>query len=631
MQSCIDSIRVFTTRPDTLFGATYMVLAPEHPLIQNLESRIKNLEEVKRYIKNAKAKSDEERVAEGKEKTGVELKGVKAINPASKEEIPIWVSDYVLMGYGTGAIMAVPAHDERDFEFAKKYKLPVKMVVCPHYPAKTCPILDAAYEGEGHLVDSGKFNSLNSETAKWEITKFVGGKKKIQYRLRDWLISRQRYWGPPIPMVFCDSCGKKGAREKKEMPGWYSVLEKDLPVKLPFVKDFRPKGKGESPLGTLKSFYETKCPKCRGKARRETDVSDTFLDSAWYYMRYINVKNKNQPFDKLRARKWLPVNMYIGGAEHSVLHLLYSRFLALALQDIGVLHFSAKGGSPPASDFGRAGASGGEEPFTKFRAHGLLIKEGAKMSKSKGNVVNPDEYIKNFGADTLRMYLMFLAPFEQGGDFRDSSMIGIKRFLERVWKLVSSTNNESRTNERIRKFEKDSLFVDRLLHKTIKKVTEDIENLHYNTAISALMILLNEMEKSYDLPPHIYHLPFLKLLAPFAPHLAEELWQQLRERARNEKSLRKVAKNNSREFASIHLEQWPEYDPKLIEEKTFTLIIQVNGKVRDTVPAPTGISEQEAKEAAFNSDKIKGFINGGKIVKTVYIPGRLINIVTESC
>ncbi|MBI4085776.1 MAG: alpha/beta fold hydrolase [Candidatus Liptonbacteria bacterium] len=658
LRSCIDSIRVFTTRPDTLFGATYMVLAPEHPLVASLlaadsrrldaDSRgiLKNKDEVKKYIEKAKKKSEEERTAEGKDfstgtgqaKTGVELKGIRAINPATKEEIPVWVADYVLAGYGTGAIMAVPAHDERDWEFAKKYKLPVKMTVCPHYPAQTCPILDTAYEGEGHLVDSGKFNGMASETAKWEITKFVGGARKTQYRLRDWLISRQRYWGPPIPLVFCEHCAaqinadgtrinadnigenlrsnrRKSAFTKGELenPGWIAVPEDKLPVRLPFVKDFQPKGKGESPLGTVKSFYETKCPKCGGKARRETDVSDTFLDSAWYYIGYLATSDKRQgkvnPFENSLAKKWLPVDTYIGGAEHSVLHLLYSRFLALALQDIGVLHFSAKGGSAP----------GGEEPFTKFRAHGLLIKEGSKMSKSKGNVVNPDEYIRKFGADTLRMYLMFLAPFEQGGDFRDSSILGISRFLERAWKLFANQRHGAGDMEQVRK--KGEL--DRLLHKTVKKVTEDIENLRYNTAISALMILLNKIEETNPPMSHVACRIFPKLLAPFAPHLAEELYQTQID------ADRKAA--DKRGYVSIHLEQWPIYDPKLIEEKTFTLIIQVNGKVRDTMPAPAGTSEQEAKEMAFDSGKIKGFIHGGKIVKTVYIPGRLINIVTESC
>ena len=692
LRHCINSISVFTTRPDTLFGATYMVLAPEHKLVSSIRYQVSNWKEVENYIKKAAKKSEEDRIAEGKTKTGVELKGIKAINPANKEEIPVWVADYVLMGYGTGAIMAVPAHDERDWEFAKKYKLPVKMVVCPHYPAKTCPILDAAYEGEGHLVDSGKFHGKASEEAKREITEFVGGRKKIHYRLRDWLISRQRYWGPPIPLVFCEHCAarinaddtrinadnigenlrsnrRKSAftRGELENPGWIAVPENDLPVRLPFAKNFQPKGKGESPLGTVKSFYETRCPKCKGKARRETDVSDTFLDSAWYYLGYLILGNQKSPpkadppqaekiknqNDKLKlknqkfvwdgniVKKWLPVDMYIGGAEHAVLHLFYSRFFAMAFYDFGLIQF--------------------EEPFKKFRAHGLLIKEGAKMSKSKGNVVNPDEYIRKFGADTFRMYLMFLAPFDQGGDFRDAGILGIKRFLERVWRLYSDNGHGTllRASFALRRQSygasatgvatkaeqgfggqasyKDKLNeLDRLTHQTIKKVTEDIENLHYNTAVSAMMILLNKIEETNPPMSHIACRIFPKLLAPFAPHITEELWQQTQINADKDADKRGYIRANPRSnprisaFRSIHLEPWPVYDPKLIEEKTFTLIIQVNGKVRDTLSAPAEISEQDAQAMARDSEKIKKVIDGKKVVKIIYVPRRLVNIVTGS-
>ncbi|MEK9194221.1 MAG: class I tRNA ligase family protein, partial [Patescibacteria group bacterium] len=579
--------------------------------------QVSNWSEVEKYIEKAKHKTELMRIQEGdpstgsgQGKTGVELKGVKAINPANNEKIPVWVSDYVLAGYGTGAIMAVPAHDERDFEFAKKFKLPVKMVICPNYPSRTCPILDNAYEGGGYLVDSGKFDGMKSEKAKWEITKFVGGKKETHYRLRDWLISRQRYWGPPIPLVFCEACKKRVeifnfqfSISKQEMnkfdkgelenPGWIAALEEDLPVKLPFVKDFRPRGKGESPLASEKSFYETNCPRCGGDARRETDVSDTFLDSAWYYLRYPSVREKNKPWNKDINKKWFPVDMYTGGAEHSVLHLLYVRFLALALQDLKLLEFSEKNA----------------EPFPKFRAHGLLIKEGAKMSKSKGNIVNPDLYIKNFGADTLRMYLMFLAPFEQGGDFRDAGILGIARFLERVWKLFTSANIESIANERIRKFEKDSLLVDKIIHRTIKKVTEDIELLHYNTAISALMILLNKMEESQSHLSLVSCHLFLKLLAPFAPYITEELWEKLGNKT------------------SIHKEKWPEHDPKLIKEETYQLIVQVNGKHRATIEASIGISQKEAEELAMKNEKVSEFLGSKKPKKIIFVKDRLINFV----
>jgi leucyl-tRNA synthetase len=576
LKHCIDSIEVFTTRPDTLFGATYMVLSPEHPLIQNLESRIENLEEVRRYIVSAKGKTDEERIAEGKEKTGVELEGVKAVNPASKEEIPVWVADYVLASYGTGAIMAVPAHDERDFEFAKKFKLPIIGVISrvirpPSYISGAVGISESEieikgdlWEGEGELVNSGKFDGMESEKAKWEITKFAGGKREVKYRLRDWLISRQRYWGAPIPMIYC------------EKDGWQPVPEGDLPVKLPFVKNFRPTGTGKSPLASIESFYETKCPKCGGKARRETDVSDTFLDSAWYYLRYLDPKNGEEVFDKSIIKKWLPAAMYIGGAEHAVLHLLYVRFVAMALHDLGLVDF--------------------DEPFTKFRAHGLLISEGAKMSKSKGNVVNPDEYIGKFGADTLRMYLMFLAPFEQGGDFRDASILGIERFLNRVWRFAAGRSKEETT------------FLERKLHQAIKKITGDIEALKYNTAISALMIFFAEIEQ-HGSTKETWS-AFLKLLAPFAPFITEEIW-------------RGVLGNKS----SIHLERWPAYNPRLILEEKFILVIQVNGKVRDSVEAPSDTGETGAKELALSRDKIKSILGGQKPKRIVYVPKKLINIV----
>ncbi len=583
------TIDVFTTRPDTLFGATYLVLAPEHPLIKNLEFRIKNLGEVKKYISRAKRKSEQERISEAREKTGVELRGIKAINPVNKKEIPIFVADYVLDSYGTGAIMAVPAHDQRDWEFAKKFKLSVIKVINPVLISVANPAAKAnaavselaikgLWEGEGEMINSGKFNGMNSEKAKWEIIKLAGGKKQIQYRLRDWLISRQRYWGPPIPMVYCEHCAKSGKGERKEMPGWYSVLEKNLPVKLPFVKDFRPQGKGESPLASVKSFYETKCPICGAKAKRETDVSDTFLDSAWYYFRYPSVGEKKFSWNPEITKKWLPVNMYIGGAEHSVLHLLYSRFLTMAFNDWGLIDF--------------------EEPFTKFRAHGLLIKEGAKMSKSKGNVINPDDYVKNFGADILRMYLMFLAPFEQGGDFRDSGILGIKRFLERIYKLCQLPDVKCEKNDKLEK----------LLHKTVKKVTEDIETLSYNTAISALMILFNEMESFKCTNGEIKKI-FLKLLAPFAPHITEEFWHSLG----NKKS--------------IHLEKWPKYDPKLIKEDNFELIIQINGRVRDKILVPAEISQKEAENIAFASEKIKVWLKEGKVKKIIFVPNKLINMV----
>ncbi len=583
------TIDVFTTRPDTLFGATFIVLAPENPLITAFGPMVKNVASVMRYVHEARKKREEERTAAGK-KTGVELKGVKAVNPANGEAIPIWVADYVLMSYGTGAIMAVPAHDERDFEFAKKFKLPMKIVVCPHYHAPTCPVLDGAYEGKGHLVGSGKFNGMDSEKAKWGITKFVGGKRQVHYRLRDWLISRQRYWGPPIPMVYCPACAK--ATAGKENPGWIAVPEKDLPVKLPFVKDFRPKGKGVSPLASVRSFYEVSCPACEGKARRETDVSDTFLDSAWYYIGYLATSQQplatRNPFSNPLVQKWLPVNMYIGGAEHSVLHLLYSRFLAMAFHDWGLTGF--------------------EEPFTKFRAHGLLIREGAKMSKSKGNVVNPDEYIKKYGADVFRTYLMFLAPFEQGGDFRDAGILGIARFLNRVLKVGEAIKKSPGVNP--------DPALTRIIHQTIKKVTEDIEQLHYNTAVSALMIALNEIEARTPVDFYNQTLAradwesFLKLLAPFAPHLTEELWHQLGHKT------------------SIHRAPWPEYQPKFLEADTFELIVQVNGKFRASITVPRNVQQRDAESVALSDGRVARHVRKVQVRRVVFVPNRLVNFIT---
>ncbi|MCL5733312.1 MAG: leucine--tRNA ligase [Patescibacteria group bacterium] len=579
-------IKVFTTRPDTLFGATYLVLAPEHYLIKNLEFKIENWKEAEKYIEKAKAKSENERIAEGNEKTGIILKGIKAFNPVNNEELPVWIADYVLSSYGTGAIMAVPAHDQRDFDFAKKYGLPIKEVVRPADNASSGSInlskIEKAYEAKGVLINSQNFNGKNAEEAKWEIAKFAGGKKKTNYRLRDWLISRQRYWGPPIPMIYCEKCAAEGKGERSDMPGWYTVPEKNLPVELPFLKDFKPMGTGASPLSSVKSFYETTCPVCHSKARRETDVSDTFLDSAWYFFRYLDVKNKKKVFDKTVIKKWLPVDMYIGGAEHAVLHLLYTRFVTKVFHDMKLIDFS--------------------EPFKKFRAHGLLIKEGAKMSKSKGNVVNPDEYIKKFGADALRMYLMFLAPFEQGGDFRDSGILGITRFLERTRKLGENIikSDKKAKNQNLEKY----------LNQTVKKITEDIESLHYNTAISSLMILLSRLEDAEYLSRDYFE-KFLKLLAPFAPFLTEELWS-------------KFGNKNS-----IHLEKWPTYNAKLIKEETFKLIIQINGKTKATIEAEKGMSKEKAEAIATADPKIKSNLQRFKTEKIIYVPDRLINFVIK--
>lgn len=542
------TVEVFTTRPDTLFGATFLVISPELAKTW-VALGWKISREVQKYVKEALARRKKESEGE-KEKTGVSA-GIFAVNPANNEKIPVWVSDYVLAGYGTGAIMAVPAHDERDLEFAKKFDLPIS----------NAPLMD-----------------------KDEVLAKVGGKRETQFRLRDWLISRQRYWGVPIPMIFCEACALTGKGEQKECPGWYAALEEDLPIELPYVDDFRPQGKGESPLAATPDFYKTKCPACGGDARRETDVSDTFLDSAWYYLRYPSVDDGARAWSPARTKKWFPVNLYTGGAEHSVLHLLYVRFIAMVFHDLGFLHF--------------------EEPFPRFRAHGLLIKEGAKMSKSKGNVVNPDEYIKRYGADVLRMYLMFLAPFEQGGDFRDASVQGLVRFIERVWRVFQNRPVGERAP------------LTRLFHRTVKKVTEDIETLQYNTAISALMVLLNEMETSgasSDIREG-----FLKLLAPFAPHITEELWQELR-----------VESAEREAFESIHKTSWPAYDDALIVEETFSLVVQVGGRHRATITAPRGIVKKDAETLARGDEKVKRALAGKKVKSVVYVEDRLVNFVAE--
>jgi len=580
-------IEVFTTRPDTLFGATYMVLAPEHPLVKKITTKDKK-KEVDKYIEDSKKKTEVERTSRRKEKTGI-FTGSYAINPVNDRKIPIWVSDYVLMSYGAGAIMAVPAHDERDWEFAKKFELPIIGVVREpkirrssinknvNLDIDISESQGKAYEGEGILVNSGKFNGMKSEEARGEIVKWLAEKglaqKKVNFRLRDWCISRQRYWGPPIPIIYCEKCGI------------VPVPEKDLPVLLPETKDFLPAGDGKSPLARIESFVNTTCPKCGDKAKRETDVSDNFLDSAWYFLRYPSTRFDDRAFDKELTKKWLPVDMYIGGQEHACLHLMYTRFICMALHDLGYLGF--------------------EEPFKKFRAHGLIIKNGAKMSKSRGNVVNPDEYIKKYGADVFRMYLMFLGPYQGGGDFSDRGIVGIERFLKKVRELVSKFKIKSL------ELKVQNQKMERLMHKTIKKVTEDIEKLRYNTAISALMEFSNQIQNSESGIQSKYLKTLISLLAPFAPHISEELWQRLGG------------------DPSVFEQRWQKYDEELIEEEKITLIVQINGKLRDKMEVDKDISQEDAQTQILQRDKVKKYISNKKILKTIFVPGRLINFVVE--
>lgn len=553
-------VEVFTTRLDTIFGATYLVLSPEHELVTKLKSKISNFAEIEKYLSKTSEKSELERTSLEKTKTGVELKGIKVINPANKKEIPVWIADYVLTSYGTGAIMAVPAHDQRDFEFAKRYKLAIKMVICPNYPKPVCPVLNEAYIGKGHLVDSGKFNGLKSDDAKNKIIQVVNGKKSIQYRLRDWLVSRQRYWGAPIPIIYCDKCGI------------VPVPEKDLPVELPTDVDFRPTG--ESPLTRSKTFHDVKCPKCNSKAKRESDTMDTFVDSSWYFLRYCDPKNQEQIANSEKLKKWLPVDLYLGGAEHAVMHLLYARFITKALKKMKYLKLS--------------------EPFSKLRNQGLILApDGRKMSKSLGNVINPDNITKQYGADALRLYEMFMGPLSDAKPWDTKGIIGIKRFLEKVWKFC-----------KLNDFEKIGNYE---LHKTIKKVSDDILELNLNTAISAMMIYTNNALNNKTMINKHCKEQFLKVLSPFAPHITEELWSQLR----NKKS--------------IFQEAWPKYDISLNQE--ITIVVQINGKVRAKFNIDPKLNKDEVEHLALDDSNVKKFIDDKKIKKTIYIPGKILSIV----
>ena len=574
-------IRVFTTRPDTIFGATYLVLAPEHPLVDALTTD-EQREEVAAY-KAAAGKQDLVSRKVNREKTGV-FTGSYAINPATTRPIPIWIADYVLMEYGTGAIMAVPGHDERDFEFAKVFGLPIVRVVAPRtahaahvdsqhrdeQSAMTEPYIETE---NAHLVNSGQFNGLAVEDGKHAIVSWLAerghAKPIVNYRLHDWCVSRQRYWGPPIPIIYCDQCGV------------VPVPERDLPVELPNVADFKPDDSGVSPLARVESWYRVSCPQCGGAARRETDVSDTFLDSAWYFLRYPSSGVADRPFDAGMTEKWLPVNSYIGGNEHAVLHLLYARFVTMVLHDAGHLSF--------------------EEPFTKFRAHGMIIREGAKMSKSRGNVVNPDEYIERWGADSFRTYLMFLGPYEEGGDFRDQSIAGVRRFLDRLWASALGARRDGAPEEAVL----------RKLHQTIRKVGDDIPRLQYNTAIAAMMEYMNVL-RANERTPHVDEvMPLVQLVSPFAPHVAEELWERL-----------------GGSGQSVFDAGWPAYDPALAAEELLTLAVQVNGKLRGTIRVTRDISQDGALASALAEPAIAKFVPAPP-AKVIYVPGRLINIVVR--
>ncbi len=565
-------IRVYTTRPDTLFGAAFMVLAPEHPLVDALTTRERRAE-VKAYRKAAASKDLVSRKVGDREKTGV-FTGGYAVNPGTEKPIPVWIADYVLMEYGTGAIMAVPGHDERDYEFARKFGLDVVRVVAEPGQGGDDPLESAYTDNEtGVLVNSGRFDGLPVPEAKTAITRWLessgAGKGVVQYRLHDWCISRQRYWGPPIPIIYCD---KHGA---------VPVPEKDLPVELPLIEDFAPDDSGISPLARHEEWYYVPCPVCGKRARRETDVSDTFLDSAWYHLRYPSTDFDDRPFDPRLTRKWLPVHSYIGGNEHAVLHLLYARFITMVLHELGHLDF--------------------DEPYQRFRAHGLIVKDGAKMSKSRGNVVVPDQFIARWGADTFRMYLMFLGPFQEGGDFRDEGINGPRRFLDKVWALVGDACHTAAEDE-IR----HEVLVK--YHQTVKRVTEGMEELRFNTSIAALMELVNSF-RADNCTHRLLVEELVIMLAPFAPHFAEECWERLGHQW------------------TVFNATWPVWDAKLVVEEQVEVVIQVSGKTRGRVSVPRDAEQGAVVAAAQQDAAVRRFTEGKEVRKVVYVPNRLLNLV----
>lgn len=588
-------LEVFTTRPDTLFGATYMVLAPEHPYVSELTAGTKKEEEVKEFIKKVKKQKEQERTSAETEKLGI-FTGAYAVNPVNGEKIPVYIANYVLMGYGTGAIMAVPAHDQRDFDFARKYDIEITAVIQPEDQEEELvgSEMEAAYAGEGHLINSGKYNGLNVEEAfdKMAADFSEAGFVKVEtnYRLRDWLISRQRYWGAPIPIVYCDDCGA------------VAVPEEDLPVELPHDVEFSPTG--ESPLKQVDSFVNTTCPECGGAAKRETDTMDTFVDSSWYFMRYADPKNEEIPFTKENLDKWFPVDQYIGGIEHAILHLLYARFFTKVVHDMELTDYV--------------------EPFTNWLAQGMVLKDGAKMSKSKGNVVDPKDILDEYGADTARLFILFASPPEKDLEWSDKGVEGADRFLNRVWRFV--TENLELINSAEAELKADSLAKDekelyRTMHASIKKVSEDVgERLNFNTAISAIMELTNEVY-SYlnDRSAEDTNNALIKeaaekiilLLAPFAPFITEELWDYL---GHDE---------------NVHSAQWPEYQEEALKKDEVTIVIQVNGKVRDKINIAADASEAEVKEQVMEEEKIQSYLNDGSLVKTIYIPKKLVNLVIQ--
>lgn len=564
-----DDFEVFTTRADTLFGATYTVISPEHPLVSKWAYKITNFDEVKKYVEESAKKSDFERTELNKEKTGVRLEGVMAINPVNEKQIPIYISDYVLISYGTGAIMAVPAHDTRDYEFAKKFDIPIIEVVAGGDITK-----EAFTDCEtGVMVNSGFLDGLSVEDAKlkmqeWLTEKGIGA-KKVNYKLRDWVFSRQRYWGEPIPMVYCEKCG------------WVPIPESELPLELPNVESYEPTDTGESPLSKMTDWVNTTCPHCGGKATRETDTMPQWAGSSWYFLRYCDPHNDKELASKEALEYWCPVDWYNGGMEHTTLHLLYSRFWHHFLYDIGVVP--------------------NPEPYSKRTSHGMILGEnGEKMSKSRGNVVNPDEIVRDYGADTMRVYEMFIGDFEKAAPWSQSSIKGSKRFLDKVFALQDSLVDGDSYREEI----------ETEFHKTIKKVTEDIENLKMNTAIAALMSLLNSITATGKINKKELK-DFIILLNPFAPHITEEIWQ------------------NVGFEGMLNGTSWPRYDEAKCVDSKIEIAVQINGKVRARIEIAPDISCADALALAKAQPAVAEAINGKTLIKELYIPGRIINIVVK--
>ena len=571
-----DDLLIYTTRPDTLFGATYMVISPEHPLIEKCAGIIGNMDAVREYQAAAARKSDFDRTEMNKDKTGVKLDGVMAINPVNGTQIPIFISDYVLMTYGTGAIMAVPAHDTRDWDFAKAFGLPIIEVVKGGEDVQKAAFTDCA---TGVMVNSGFLDGLSVEDAKVKIKEWLTekgvGREKVNYKLRDWVFSRQRYWGEPIPVVNCEKCG------------WVALPESELPLKLPDVESYMPTDNGESPLSTLESFINTTCPCCGGPAKRETDTMPQWAGSSWYFLRYCDPHNDKELASKEALKYWMPVDWYNGGMEHTTLHLLYSRFWHKFLYDQGIVPC--------------------KEPYMKRTSHGMILGkdperpgEFTKMSKSKGNVVNPDEVVKEFGADTLRLYEMFVGDFEKAAPWQENGIKGCKRFLDRVWNAAENLKDGDEYSDKLRS----------TMHKTVKKVSEDIETLKFNTAIATMMALMNEAEAAGGFNRAEYR-TLLMLLNPFAPHITEELYERLG-------------------YGGVLNEQkWPEYDDKLCVDSTVELVVQVNGKLKGRFTAPVDSTAEALTEMALALPEIKALTDGKTIVKKIAVPNKLVNIVVK--